>query len=164
MPQYLMRNGQSKNTGKIVPIYPLTYDLSQNVIRKIIENGLQQIENELEESMPEYILKEYNLCDMNYAIKNIHFPNSFNAYNMARKRFAFEELFTMQLSLLNLKNKYERSNDGINFSKAVNIDDLIEKLPFKLTNAQIKVLNEINLDMESNKVMNRLLQGDVGSR
>lgn len=163
MHQYLMRSGQSKNTGKIIPIYPLTYELSQNVIRQIIANGLKQVENELDESMPKYILKKYNLCGMNEAIKSIHFPSSFEDYNMARRRLVFEELFTMQLSLLNLKNKYATSTDGISFSKNVNMNDLIEKLPFKLTNAQKRVLTEINSDMESNKSMNRLLQGDVGS-
>ncbi len=163
MHQYLMKNGQSKNTGKIIPIYPLTYELSQNVIRQIIENGLKQVENELEDAMPEYILNEYNLCGINEAIKNIHFPVSFNNYNLARRRLAFEELFTMQLTLLNLKNKYSTSNDGIQFSKEVKMENLIEKLPFKLTNAQKRVLKEINSDMESNKAMNRLLQGDVGS-
>ena len=160
---YLMKNGISKNTGKIIPIYPLTYELSQNVIRQIIANGLKQVENELEEVLPDYIIKKYNLYDINKAIQSIHFPKSFEDYNLARKRLVFEELFTMQLTLLNLKNKYERSNDGIEFSKDVKMDDLIKKLPFKLTNAQKRVLEEINSDMESNKVMNRLLQGDVGS-
>ncbi len=156
--------GISKNTGKIIPIYPLTYELSQNVIRQIIENGLKQVENELEEVLPEYIINQYNLYDINKAINSIHFPKSFNDYNLARRRLVFEELFTMQLTLLNLKNKYAIANDGIEFSKDVKMEELIDKLPFKLTNAQKRVLEEINSDMESNKSMNRLLQGDVGSR
>ncbi len=158
-----MKNGQSKNTGKIIPIYPLTYELSQNVIRQIIENGLKQVNGELEEILPDYIIEKYKLYGINKAIKSIHFPESFNDYNLARRRLAFEELFTLQLSLLNLKNKYSTSNDGIEFSKNVKMEELIKKLPFELTNAQKRVLNEINLDMESNKSMNRLLQGDVGS-
>lgn len=155
--------GINKNTGKIIPIYPLTYELSGNVIRQIIQNGLKQVENELEEVLPEYIINKYNLYDINKAIKSIHFPESFNDYNLARKRLVFEELFSMQLTLLNLKNKYSIANDGIEFSKSVKMEDIIEKLPFKLTNAQKRVLKEINSDMESSKAMNRLLQGDVGS-
>lgn len=154
---------QNKNTGKIIPIYPLTYELSQNVIRQIIDNGLKQVENELEEVMPEYILKSHNLCGINDAIQNIHFPKSFEDYNIARRRLVFEELFTMQLTLLNLKNKYSIDTNGISFSKDIKMDELIQKLPFELTNAQKRVLKEINSDMESNKAMNRLLQGDVGS-
>lgn len=156
--------GISKNTGKIIPIYPLTYELSGNVIRQIIENGLKQVEDELEEVLPDYIINQYNLYDINKAIKSIHFPESFNDYNLARRRLVFEELFTMQLTLLNLKNKYAIANDGIEFSKDVKMETLIKKLPFELTNAQKRVLKEINSDMEANKAMNRLLQGDVGSR
>ncbi len=135
-----------------------------NVIRQIIENGLEQVDGELEETLPDYIINKYNLYDTNKAIKSIHFPESFNDYNLARKRLVFEELFTMQLTLLNLKNKYEIENNGIKFSKDVKMEDVIKELPFELTNAQKKVLEEINADMESNKSMNRLLQGDVGSR
>ncbi len=135
-----------------------------NVIRQIIENALNQVDGELEEVLPDYIINKYNLYDINKAIKSIHFPESFNDYNLARERLAFEELFTMQLTLLNLKNKYEIANNGIEFSKNIKMEDIIKELPFELTNAQRKVLKEINSDMESNKAMNRLLQGDVGSR
>ena len=153
----------NKNTGKIIPIYPLTYNLSQNVIRKIIENGLKEVNEKLKETLPEYILKKYNLYDYNKAINQIHFPDNFNNFNLARRRLVFEELFTMQLSLLSLKNKYEIKKPGIEFSKEAKMSDIIYKLPFKLTKAQLRVLEEIDTDMESNKPMNRLLQGDVGS-
>ena len=156
--------GKNKNTGKIIPIYPLTYSLSQNVIRQIIDNGLKQVDGELEESLPQYIIDEYKLYNINKAIQSIHFPENFNDYNFARNRLVFEELFTMQLTLLNLKNKYTVEQEGIQFSKNVKMEEMINKLPFELTNAQKRVLDEINKDMESNKPMNRLLQGDVGSR
>ena len=153
----------SRNTGKIVPIYPLTFSLTQNTIRKIIENGLKEIDGKLEETLPEYIIKKYNLYDYNTAINQIHFPDSFEKFNLAKKRLVFEELFTMQLALLSLKNKYEVKKPGIEFSKSAKMSDVIDKLPFKPTNAQIRVLEEIDNDMESSKPMNRLLQGDVGS-
>lgn len=154
----------NKNTGKIIPLYTLTYKLSQNVIRQVIENALKEVNEELQETMPEYLLKEYSLYDINKAIKSIHFPENFEEYNKAKKRLVFEELLVMQLALLNLKTKYSVNKKGIEFDKNVKMSDAIEKLPFNLTKAQIRVLEEIDKDMESENPMNRLLQGDVGSR
>ncbi len=155
--------GKTNNTGKIIPIYPLTYNLSQNVIRKIIENGLKEVEGNLPETLPEYILKQYNLLEINKTFHYIHFPKELSDFNIARKRLVFEELLTMQLALLSLKNNYENDNKGIAFSKDAKMSDVINMLPFKLTKAQLKVLEEIDNDMEHEKPMNRLLQGDVGS-
>ena len=154
---------KTKNTGKIVPLYPLTYSLSQNVLRGIIENGIKEIEGQLPETLPEYILKNYSLYDINTAIKQIHFPDNFEKYELARKRLAFEELLIMQLALLTLKKSYTHQEKGIVFDKNIKMADLIDNLPFKLTKAQLRVLEEIDNDMESEKPMNRLLQGDVGS-
>ena len=156
-------DGISKNTGKIIPIYTTTYNLPQNTLRKIIENGLSEIDEKLEETLPEYLLTKYKLCDLNTAIKQIHFPDSFEKFNIARKRLVFEELLSMQLALLSLKSQYEVENDGIAFDKNVKMSELIDKLPFRLTKAQLRVLEEIDNDLESSKPMNRLLQGDVGS-
>ena len=155
--------GMTSKTGKIIPIYPLTYSLSQNTIRKIIENGLEGTIGKLEETIPDYLLEKYSLCDINTAIQKIHFPDNFAEFNLARKRLVFEELLSMQLALLNLKNKYEVKAKGITFDKNIHMSDVIDKLPFKLTGAQTRVLEEIDRDMESDKPMNRLLQGDVGS-
>ena len=155
--------GENKNTGKIIPIYPLTYSLSQNAIKKIMENGIKEVYGNLEETLPKYLLDRYNLCDINTAIKQIHFPDNFEKFNMARKRLVFEELFSMQLALLKLKSEYDTSKLGIQFDKNVKMSDIINKLPYNLTKAQIRVLEEIDNDMESIKPMNRLLQGDVGS-
>jgi len=152
-----------KNTGKIIPIYPLTYSLSQNTIRKIIEEGLKEVDGKLEETLPDYLLQKYNLYDINTAIKEIHFPDDFSKFNEARKRLVFEELLSMQLALLSLKNNIDTDKHGICFDKKVLISDIINKLPFSLTKAQLRVLEEIEKDMESEKPMNRLLQGDVGS-
>ena len=154
---------KDNNTGKIIPIYPLTFSLSQNVLRKIIENGLSEIEGKIEETLPEKMLKEYKLEELNKAIKEIHFPQEFKDFDKARKRLVFEELFAVQLALLELKNKYITEDKGIQFSKDAKISDIINELPFKLTKAQLKVLEEIDNNMESDKPMNRLLQGDVGS-
>ncbi len=154
---------KSKNTGKIIPIYPLTYELKQNTLRKIIENGLEEVKGKLDETLPEYIIKENNLWNINKTIERIHFPHELADFNKARERLVFEELLITQLALLKLKNNYEHETNGIKFDENVHMSDVIEKLPFKLTKAQLRVLEEIDRDMESNKPMNRLLQGDVGS-
>ncbi len=156
---------QTNNTGKIIPIYPLTFSLTQNTLRKIIENGLDKLQEQggLKETLPEYILKEYNLDDINKATKNIHFPSEFKKFESARKRLVFEELLSTQLALLQLKNNNLNDKKGITFDKNVKMSDVINTLPFNLTKAQLKVLQEIDENMESEKSMNRLLQGDVGS-
>lgn len=152
----------NKNTGRIIPIYPSTYNLSQNILRKIIENALEEA-NVLPETIPEYLIKEYKLMGINEATKQIHFPNSFEDYNKARTRLVFEELLIMQLALLTFKTNYDKDKKGISFSTDAKMSEIIDSLPFKLTNAQSRVLEEIDKDMESKKTMNRLLQGDVGS-
>lgn len=153
----------AKNTKKIIPIYTLTYHLSQNTLRQIIENGLRET-GKIEETLPEYLLNQYHLIDINTAIQQIHFPDTFQSFQQARNRLAFEELFSMQLTLLTLKNQYKNTEKGIKFLKEVKMSDVIYQLPFSLTKAQLKVLEEIDHDMEQPKAMNRLLQGDVGSR
>lgn len=156
----------NKNTGKIIPLYPATFGLAQTTIRQVMENGLKLVkeENLLEETLPKEIREEYQLEEMKTAVEQIHFPNDFESFEKARKRLVFEELLSMQLSLLYLKNKYTKEEKGNAFDKNVKMSDVIHKLPFKLTKAQLNVLEEIDFDMECDKPMNRLLQGDVGSR
>ena len=156
----------TKNTGKIIPIYPATFGLAQTTIRQVMENGLKVVkeENLLEETLPDYIREEYKLEDSKTALDQIHFPKDFASFEKARKRLVFEELLSMQLALISLKNQYTKEEKGIVFDKNVKISDVINELPFKLTKAQLKVLEEIDSDMEKEKPMNRLLQGDVGSR
>lgn len=156
--------GVHKNTGKIIPIYPLTYQLSQNAIRKIIENGLKMTKGYLKETLPENLLRQYYFLSLEEAINKIHFPQNFDEFTLARNRLVFEELLSMQLALLSLKNEYTGEDKGIAFQKDVKMSDIINTLPFHLTKAQQRVLEEIDGDMEKEKTMNRLLQGDVGSR
>lgn len=152
----------NKNTGRIIPIYPSINGLSQNTLRKIIENALLEVDK-LPETIPDYLIKKYELMGKQEATRQIHFPDNFEKYNKARKRLVFEELLIMQLALLTFKNNYDKNKEGIQFNKEVKMSDVIDNLPFALTKAQIRVLQEIDQDMESIKSMNRLLQGDVGS-
>ena len=156
---------KKNNTGKIIPLYPLTFSLSQNTIRKIIENGLKDVEEDggLKETLPQYILNEYKLEEINKAIETVHFPREFADFEIARKRFVFEELLSTQLALLQLKNSNLKDHKGISFNKDAHMSDVINSLPFNLTKAQLRVLEEIDKNMEQDKSMNRLLQGDVGS-
>lgn len=155
--------GITKNTGRIIPIYPLTYNLTQNTLRKIMENAIEEIFGNLVETLPYYVINKNKLQNMNEAIKNIHFPQELKDYETARKRLVYEELLITQLALMALKNRNISEEKGIAFSKEYKIDEMIKKFPFKLTNAQKRVLKEIEEDMEKNQAMNRLLQGDVGS-
>ncbi len=153
----------SNNTGRIIPIYPTTYKLPQTTLRRVIETGLSELDGLICETLPDYLINEYNLLDLNNAIKQIHFPKTFDDFNIARKRLVFEELISMQIALLALKNQYTKDVKGIKFSKDAKMSDVINRLSFSLTRAQLRVLEEIDNDMENEKPMNRLLQGDVGS-
>ena len=156
-------NQKNFNTGKIIPLYPLTYQLSQNVLRRIMESGLAEVEGKLKESLPEHLLEEYHLQGINEATRKIHFPMELKDFDIARKRLVFEELLSTQLALLQLKNSYRNDEKGISFDKNVKMSDVMNQLPFKLTKAQLRVLEEIDNNMEAENSMNRLLQGDVGS-
>jgi len=155
--------GENKNTGRIMPVYPTTKKLNENSLRQIVQNGLNMLDGNMPETIPEYIRSQYKLEDINEATMDIHFPKDFERLKKARNRFVFEELLAMQLALLSLKNEYESEVRGIEYNKEVHMSDVINSLPFNLTKAQLRVLEEIDRDMESSKPMNRLLQGDVGS-
>lgn len=154
---------EMKNTCRIVPLYPATARLSQNVIRSVVDNALKSVIGKLEESLPAWVKEKFYLSEINYAYQNIHFPGSDEDFKNARFRLVFEELFLLQLGLLSLKHRFWKEKEGIAFGKVEETARFIERLPFKLTEAQKKVYREIAEDMESHGVMNRLVQGDVGS-
>ncbi len=138
--------------------------ITNKVMTKVMEAALNIGLNEIEETIPEYLLKNQRLAPIKYAIRNIHFPQNPKALEKARYRLKFEELFFLQLSLL--KHKYIRSNEehGIHMPKVGQaFNQCYDALPFELTGAQKRVIKEIRDDMKSGHQMNRLLQGDVGS-
>ncbi len=152
---------KKKYTGRIVPIYPLTGGLTQKILQTAMESAIK-VRGEIDEYLPREIREKYNLSEVNFAMKNIHFPDNFDNYRIARRRFVFEELFTLQLALLvkkGRKNKEKREP----FSDVKCRDKMINSLPFKLTNAQKRVVDEIAADFLKPMPMNRLVQGDVGS-
>lgn len=149
--------------GGIVPIYSLTDKLSNNELVSLVKKVLEQYVEEVEDVLPMEIRKKYNLWPVDQALINIHFPKDRKSYLKSKERLAFEELLVLQLGLLLLRNKYKRDTCGIRFKNVPEIKEFIESLPFELTNAQKRVIQEISEDMESDKPMNRLVQGDVGS-
>ena len=154
---------KSKNTGKIIPIYPLTAGITQNVFRGIVETAVKSVQGNLVDSLPEWIRVQYKLDDIEKAIHNIHFPENLDEFEKARYRLAFEELLVMQLGLLRFKEKGQEDRKGISFDKDEKMDELLATLPYTLTGAQQRVWQEIDKDMKSENSMNRLVQGDVGS-
>lgn len=151
------------NTCRIVPIYPATGKLTQNAIRAAIRNALDFAEDSIPEVLPQWVRDAYSLADVQFAVHNIHYPENDDAFLKARKRLVFEELLLLQLGLMSLKSSEESEAAGIRFNAGSEVREFIQRLPFSLTNAQKRVFSEIEKDMESGKVMNRLVQGDVGS-
>lgn len=152
-----------KNTGKIIPIYPLTNGITQNIFRGIIEIALKEVNGAYQDVLPSWVIEQNGLKDINWAINHIHFPEKLDDFKIARERIAFEELLVMQLGLLRFKAQGNSEKAGISFDKDEKIEYLLNSLPYKLTNAQLRVWEEIEKDMRSDKSMNRLVQGDVGS-
>ncbi len=154
---------EAKNTCRIMPVYSSTAGLTENVIRLAIRNALKLTGSSMIDYIPESTRKKYHLSEINYSIHNIHFPKTDSDFRNARYRLVFEELFLLQLGLTSIKNLLKEGEKGIVFKKFDDENEFIGNLPFLLTGSQTKVLGEIMGDMESNKVMNRLIQGDVGS-
>lgn len=150
------------NTCKIMPIYPLTYGITNKEVMGMIKIALSNPNLEIKEYLPNRIIEKYKLCNIDYAIKNMHIPTSKEALKIALYRIVFEEFLMLQLGLFTFKNGIE-DIDGIKFEENKILDNIRGSLPFKLTGAQDRALNEIIEDMNSNNVMNRLVQGDVGS-
>lgn len=145
--------------GKIVPVYNVTKGLTQNDLRNFIAQSLQKMK--FKENLPKDILGSNNLMGYREAIINIHFPNSMSLLHKAIERLKFQELFLYQLYLD--MNFSQINKEGISFKIAPEVDEFIKKMPFELTSAQERVVGEILEDMKSPFIMNRLLQGDVGS-
>ena len=154
-------SSQSQCTKCIVPIYPLTSGITQKFLRKMVADAYRGFHKYFREVIPADILKEYSLCSVEFAIKNIHFPKDAEALEIAKKRLIFEEFFILQVALRKMKSGTKKVS-GPAF-KNNDITEFLTTLPFSLTNAQKKVTEDIIGDLSSGTVMNRLVQGDVGS-
>lgn len=163
-PDYeILKEGEdSIHTGRLVPIYPETSSVSSKFLRNRISQFLPKAK--LQEFLPEGTIKNYNLLDFQTAMSAIHFPEDTQALVRARYRFAFEELFLLQLSVLERKSRWSAQKSCFKVTVLhEEISRFIEKLPFKLTHAQNRSVEELVADFTRDTPMNRLLEGDVGS-
>ena len=151
---------QAQLTNKIVPIYPLTANLTQKIVQTTVGECVKAIP-EIAETIPSFLREKYTLCGIDYAVENIHFPQSEEKHGYAHRRLAFEELFYLQLSMRYLRSR-RKTHDGIRIDDKNYSYDFVSSLPFKMTDDQLKVVGEILSDMAGDKPMNRLVQGDVG--
>lgn len=147
--------------GRIVPVYPLSGNLTQKIIASAMEQALEAA-GTLTEYIPQAVRQKYGICEINYAMRNIHFPESFFDYDKARRRFVFEELLLLRLALAARRNKNE-TETRTPFADTSCAAEFIDSLSFTLTGAQKRVIKEILADFKKNTPMNRLLEGDVGS-
>lgn len=152
----------TKHTGRLVPIYPETKGLTSRGIRYLVSPLIEQYDN-IEDFLPEEIREEYNLLEINDALRKVHFPENLDEAERAKYRFAFEEIFLLQLRNKKQKEALKKeSAPNIEITKK-KIDVLIKSLPYELTGAQQRAVSEIVSDINKDYPMNRLLQGDVGS-
>lgn len=157
------------STGKIIPFYRIPKELKATNIgdislRKMLTFILDGYLDEIEDTLPSQLIEKNSLLDLSSALRFIHYPENMNQVDEACTRFKYEELFYLELLVALRKNNYKEKVPGISFQiKSKLVPQFIKTLPFELTSAQKHVLTEIKNDMLSEKPMNRLLQGDVGS-
>lgn len=163
-PLYEIHNDQHLHTGRIIPIYPETAGVTSKWLRRQIALLFQQALPEIVDYLPEKLRKENNLLDLTTALQKVHFPDSLEQGLRARHRLAFDEVFFMQLAALERKKQWRTQRRGPRMT--LHEDELhsfLQSLPFQLTTSQQRAVHDILNDLQMEKPMNRLLQGDVGS-
>ena len=151
----------NKKKGEMQPVYPLVSGLTNNMVQKAVKQALKLVETE--EFLPEKIRNKYGLEGLQQAIEHIHYPTDKNQLYSARKRLIFDEFFMFIYNIRNLKDKNTEIHNRHILEEPKEVKTLINDLPYELTNAQKRTWEEIKRDISSTKVMNRLIQGDVGS-
>ncbi len=158
---------ESIHAGRLVPVYPLTEGLSLRHLRNVIYNALNTYGGRIEDHVPPALRQTYDLMPLREAFQQIHFPDSPEQKDDARRRLVFDELFGIQLQMAQRRYQIESQEDALSLRYEPTPDSLVERLrttlPFTLTGAQTRVFGEIARDLASNKPMHRLVQGDVGS-
>lgn len=161
-PEIFTREGYQAMMESMQPVYGQTKGLGNKAITKAVAQALDGRQME-KEYLPAYIRKKYELAEYNYAIQHIHFPENRQELLFARKRLVFDEFFLFILAVRRLKEKRGQHRGRYVMKKTPQVRELVEKLPYELTNAQKKVLTEVESDLTGGLAMNRLVQGDVGS-
>jgi ATP-dependent DNA helicase RecG len=158
-------DGDALSTNRIVPIYPTTEGISQKRLRRIIYASIQNYDSLIEEPLPPEVLLKHRLLDRKTSIRNVHFPENSAMMEAARRRLIFEEFFILQVGLARRRKINAHENQGHRIF--VDIERLKEDIhrisSFELTGAQWRAIQDIAEDISSGRMMNRLIQGDVGS-
>lgn len=144
------------------PVYPLTAGLTNNAVIKAVRQALSCASAKMD-ILPESLSEKYQFMSYEEAIRNMHFPEDKEHFAAARERFVFEEFLVFILSLRRMKESENRAKNHFLFADQEKINGFLEALPYRLTDAQLKVWGEIKADMQGEYVMSRLVQGDVGS-
>ena len=161
-PKIYKINEYKELLDKMQPIYPLVSGLTEKMVTKAVVQAIK-VELPVKEYMPDAVLKERGLLDINKAYIQIHFPKNKMELKQAKDRIIFNEFFDFTYSLRKFKDSDKDNENRFVINNSEVISTIINDLPYKLTNAQLRTWNEIEKDMSGSKVMNRLIQGDVGS-
>ena len=153
--------GKQNFTGCIVPIYPLTAGITNHLLCSLTQQAVSACAKDIPETLPRGVRLDHQLAQAEFSVRNIHFPESFEALELARRRLTFEELFYLSAGLAMLKERREAVLGCAIPPRPM--EEFLARLPFPLTGAQRRVIEEIAGDMASGRPMNRLVQGDVGS-
>ena len=145
----------------LIPVYPLTQGLSSKMVGANIAQALQLLGEELDDPIPDFIRQEYHLCHLQFALRNIHLPTDRESAEIARRRLIFEELLMLALSLRSVRDDTYTQTSYV-CGKA-DLQPFFDQLPFTLTGAQQRAIDQVRQDLAKNTPMNRLVQGDVGS-
>lgn len=154
------REGSGRHTGLIMPVYPLTAGISNNLLAGLTRRAVDECLDGLKEFLPAQIRLEHALCQTEYARKHIHYPASYEELAVARRRLVFEELFVLTCGLSLLKERRSRGRGAVLRGMP---EEFAKLLPFVLTDAQRRTMEELAVDLAGGRAMNRLIQGDVGS-
>lgn len=163
-PEFKLSKGQV-HTGEILPIYSTHKNLSQNRLRKYTKELLQLLKEEIQENIPEEICHKYHILNRKKALWEIHFPSSTKLLEEAKRRFAIEELLILEMGILKnrfLTDSFKQASYQLEDKKSL-VKEFLLSLPFALTKAQKKVITEVYQDFSQGRIVNRLIQGDVGS-
>lgn len=165
-PEYELLDGGDElvHTGRLVPVYPSTQGLSQRVLRSLVKRAVNATIDQVEEFLPPDLLHRTGLIGIGNAMRQIHYPDDWDAIAAAKRRLAFDELFLLQMSVIRRRNDWREEDRGIPIDVDPGVvESFLGSLPFDLTGAQNRSLQEALTDMRSDRAMSRLLQGDVGS-
>ena len=165
-PEYEILRGQEElvHTGRLVPVYPAVSGLPQRTIRRFVKRALDSSLSLVVDFLPEDTRHRAGLMGLQNAIAQAHYPDAEADWASARRRLAFDELFLLQLAVVRRKKEWQQEDQGIPLDAGASaVGGFLEALPFNLTGAQSRVLDEIMADLGKSRPMSRLLQGDVGS-